>query len=279
MNRRKRASWLQSRPVQGAVAALILIICAFAWTNRTQQIQVSITVEAVNGGFFTNETSCVPEYSPSILDVVSITEAQSISQVVEMPDNPWISIGANTCRQSVSVALAPSRAYAVRMGNQQIGTIDSATFSAGSIEVFYQHIVTRDLKGTFELVQYQDSCQGNKNKWTCSHSVWRAWGIGTDRETGACWGQSGYSDIRAGTIVTIYDSSGAIVGGGSLADPQYDLTSVASKRFYCEFKWSASDIPNDDVGYSVEVASRGRVFFSAEQLKSNGWELNTVLGE
>jgi hypothetical protein len=279
VSRRQHPIWLKSRPVQGALGALILVIFAFSWVNRTQQIQVSITVDAIYGGFFTNETSCVPAYSPSILDAVTITDGQSIRQVVAMPENPWTSIGANTCRQSVTVVLAPGREYTVRMGTQTIGTISSAEFSAGSSEIFYQHIVTRDLKGTFELVQYQDSCRGNKKKWTCSHSIWRAWGIGTDRETGACWGQSGYSDIRLGTTVTIYNSSGAIVGGGSLTDPQYDLTSVASKRFYCEFKWSASNIPNDDVGYSLEIASRGRVFFSSEQLKSSGWELNTVLGE
>ena len=278
MSKRKQPIWLQSRPVQVAIGALVFVILAFSWTNRTQQIQLSITVEAIYGGLFINETSCVPAYSPSILDAVTISDGESIRQAVTMPEQPWTPIGTNTCRQSVTLALAPGREYAVRMGTQQIGTIGSAAFSEGSSEIFYQHIVSRNLKGAFELVQYQDSCRVNKKGWTCSHSIY-GWGIGTDKKTGACWGQSGYSDIRLGTVVTIYNSTGAIVGGSSLTDPQYDLTSVASKRFYCEFQWNASGIPNDDVGYSVEIASRGRVFFSAEQLKSNGWELNTTLGE
>lgn len=278
MSKRKQPNWLQARPVQAAIGALVFVILAFSWTNRTQQIQVSITVEAIYGGLFINETSCMPAHSPSILDALTISERDSIRQAATMPDQPWTSIGTNTCRQTVTLTLAPGREYTVRMGTQQIGTIGSAAFSSGSSEIFYQHAVTQNLRGSFELVQYQDSCRETNKGWSCSHSIY-GWGIGTDKDTGACWGQSGYSDIRLGTVVTIYNSTGAIVGSSALTDPQYDLTSVASKRFYCEFQWSASDIANDDVGYSVEIGSRGRVFFSAEQLKANGWELNTALGE
>jgi hypothetical protein len=97
--------------------------------------------------------------------------------------------------------------------------------------------------------------------------------------TGTCAGNGGFRDLRDGATVTIYDSTGKIVGTTSLYGSSYDIESVSSKRIICTFQWELKDVPNDDSGYSVEVTSRGKVFFTGDQLLKNGFFLGTTIGD
>lgn len=86
-----------------------------------------------------------------------------------------------------------------------------------------------------------------------------------------------YPDISAGAQVTIRDSSGAIVGLGSLEEgglllgwsPDGMMLYSTSDEFtkdYCVFSFTVEDVDLADKIYSVEVANRGEVNFSREDL-------------
>jgi hypothetical protein len=64
-----------------------------------------------------------------------------------------------------------------------------------------------------------------------------------------------------------------------LGNAEYDLKSVKSRVITCQFSWVVNDVPNDDKGYYLEVAKRGKVFFSTSDLQANGWALDAGLGD
>jgi hypothetical protein len=96
----------------------------------------------------------------------------------------------------------------------------------------------------------------------------------TDADTASagCVGQGGYSDIGAGTPVTIKNGSGDILGAGDLGE------GTAAGGGECV--WSVK-IPNVRLGesfYSAEVGRRGAITSSADELKSNGYAFDLSLG-
>lgn len=87
-------------------------------------------------------------------------------------------------------------------------------------------------------------------------------GIGFDgaaNATGsACFGESGYDDIRAGTQVTV-TADEKVVAVGALGLGEYDGR-------VCVFPLSVESIPRGHDFYSVEVAHRGAINYPAAQL-------------
>ena len=97
------------------------------------------------------------------------------------------------------------------------------------------------------------------------------------RKTGRCKGNGGYSDIKNGSRVNIYSSDDRLLLSTELGNAEYDLKSVKSRVIFCQFTWEVKDVPNDDKGFYVEIAKRGKVFFSRTDLEANGWALDTEL--
>jgi hypothetical protein len=81
-----------------------------------------------------------------------------------------------------------------------------------------------------------------------------------------CEGTSGYDDIDEGTQVTISDGRGKTIGIGR------------SESSSCMFEFSVPDVPNADF-YKVEVAHRGELSYSKEELASKGWRVEVALGQ
>jgi hypothetical protein len=86
-----------------------------------------------------------------------------------------------------------------------------------------------------------------------------------------CEGSGGYDDISEGTQVTVSDGSGKTIALGSLrAGRQVD-------RFRCTLDFSIAGVPDADF-YKVEVAHRGALTFSKQELASKGWQVEATLG-
>jgi hypothetical protein len=96
----------------------------------------------------------------------------------------------------------------------------------------------------------------------------------------ACVGHGGFDDIGPSAQVTVSDQNGTLVGTSSLDDPQY--VEVEPMEFeigigQCIFTFMV-EVPGDKTFYSVEVAHRGGVTFSREDLERSGWWVELSLG-
>lgn len=76
-----------------------------------------------------------------------------------------------------------------------------------------------------------------------------------------CSGERGYSDLRAGAQVTVYDASGKAIALGNVNDSQ-------RKDGRCTLSFVVADVPGGQGIYEVEVAHRGKVRYDEERAKS-----------
>lgn len=83
---------------------------------------------------------------------------------------------------------------------------------------------------------------------------------GVTSTPGGCAGTGGYSDIADGTAVTVYDSTGAVVASGQLANSTGGGTS-------CTFDIVAPKVPGGSRYYQVEVSHRGKITYSARDMR------------
>jgi hypothetical protein len=77
-----------------------------------------------------------------------------------------------------------------------------------------------------------------------------------------CSGAGGYSDIHAGTGVTIANASGAVIATGALS------TGRASSSTTCDFAFTVPDVPAGEDFYQVTVSHRGTLTSTADDLRS-----------
>lgn len=76
-----------------------------------------------------------------------------------------------------------------------------------------------------------------------------------------CGGTGGYSDIRPGASVTVYDADGRIIGSGHISN---STTAGSPQQPDCQLSF-AVEVPAGLDFYSVEVGRRGRVTFPADR--------------
>lgn len=67
-----------------------------------------------------------------------------------------------------------------------------------------------------------------------------------------CTGEGGYSDVRGGAQVVVFDASGKVLGSGFLQDGFHEPGA-------CVFRFSVADVPRGEGTYQVEVSHRGKV--------------------
>jgi hypothetical protein len=100
---------------------------------------------------------------------------------------------------------------------------------------------------------------------------------GTWKAGAGCFGEGGYSDIRAGAGVTVKDASGSLIGtttlGPGVAQPWPE---VAPDAVQCVFPYSLS-VP-DTAFYTFEVSHRGAISRSRADLAAKGWTMSFYLG-
>lgn len=81
----------------------------------------------------------------------------------------------------------------------------------------------------------------------------------------ACSGSGGENDIVQGAAVTVYDAGGKVVGSGSLGSGRYASEDSTAP---CLFPFSVPNVPGGSKFYQVEVSHRGKVTFSADEVKA-----------
>jgi hypothetical protein len=80
----------------------------------------------------------------------------------------------------------------------------------------------------------------------------------------------GYSDLRAGTAVSVKDGEGRLLGTGALKGGRQSING-------CSFAFSV-EVP-DSAFYEVEVSQRGSVPFSREELDRQDWRVSLSVGD
>ena len=86
-----------------------------------------------------------------------------------------------------------------------------------------------------------------------------------------CEGTSGYNDIDEGTQVTVTDGDGKTLGVGKLGIGK-------SENGSCIFDFSVPNVPEAGF-YKIEVAHRGELSYSKQELASKDWRVEVALGQ
>jgi hypothetical protein len=261
--------------VGGLVAALLAVGLYF---GRTEKVVVTVAINAEYGGVFVDSNGCValPEYRDSIED---ITVTAASGDTIPMTEISWVSTAKNSCEGTFTLSLSPLSTYDVSIDGSKVGSIAEASFSSKSAAFSKTISVTRNLTGTFTLRDTADRCTGTYQSWVCNWDYAFLMNFDWNVDDRSCWGIYGYDDLKNGSAVKVFDSTGKVVGSTTLDNSEYGLDSVSSRKLTCTFKWELNDIPNDDEGYSVEISSRGEVFFSLDSLKDSGFFMGTEIGK
>jgi hypothetical protein len=86
--------------------------------------------------------------------------------------------------------------------------------------------------------------------------------LGAFTSGSSCEGDGGYSDIHAGTQVTVADAAGTVVATGILG------SGTARSIVSCEFAFTVPDVPTGEDFYQVTVSHRGTLTYTADELAS-----------
>jgi hypothetical protein len=94
-----------------------------------------------------------------------------------------------------------------------------------------------------------------------------------------CAGTGGFSDIRTGAPVTIYDATGTIVGVGGLAvGTPTGINSTQGVVSYvtgCDFPFTVAHVPTGSTFYQYEISHRGKLTFQPADAQSLAADLNS----
>lgn len=87
-------------------------------------------------------------------------------------------------------------------------------------------------------------------------------------------GRGGYKDIQDGTQVTLSDGADTIRAVTKLEDGKWAGAGAAQ---YCEWRFYFSEVPDLDV-YQVEVAHRGKIAYTRQQVRESSFVATLTLG-
>ena len=82
----------------------------------------------------------------------------------------------------------------------------------------------------------------------------------------------GYNDLAAGATVTVKNGSGNVIGTGSLKEG-----TAGGDGSTCSMPFTVTDVPQVPF-YQVEVANRGNVTFSLNQMRNSKWVVSLTIG-
>lgn len=87
---------------------------------------------------------------------------------------------------------------------------------------------------------------------------------GTQNGVHACEGARGYSDLRLGAQVVVYDEAGTVIAKGTLQDGRYVDPPAKSQ---CSLAFEVEHVPASAVHYQVEVTHRGKVVVPQDRIR------------
>lgn len=254
---------------QVLVASLLSgLILTGLYVSRTEKITLSVSISAPYGGVFENPNECQPkaDYSEAFS---SLRVISSTGKEVELPYEMWSSVSVNNCQKILTLSLSPNDSYTVLLGANEVGSIVSADFERGQKSFSKEILVTRSLSGVNLITQRALYCTATDCFWYASDATSRR--FTTSGNVGSsCSGINSSYDIYDGALVTLYDSTGKVLGTTSLSGSIWVIDKdLSTARSFCKMEWKLDNIPNDDAGYSVEIGRRSKIFVSLEQLLEN----------
>ena len=251
---------------QVLVASLISgLLLAGLYVSRTEKISLTVSISAPYGGVLESPNTCQPkaDYSGAFSSLRVISSA---GKEVELPSAMWNSVSANNCQKVLTLSLSPNDSYTVLLGANEIGSLVSADFESGQKSLSKEILVTRKLLGINLITQKALYCTATDCFWYASDTASRRF-TASGAVGSSCFGINSSSDIYEGTPVTLYDSTGKILGTTSLSGSIWVIDKdLSTARSFCKMEWSLDNVPNDDAGYSVEIGRRSKIFVSLEEL-------------
>jgi hypothetical protein len=262
------------------IAAGVLVIGSLAAVvvNLPKTVNVKLAVTATNGGVFTSDCTVQADavsQTPSSLTVKNASNG-SVAGTVKLK---YVTGASGGCVGEGQVSLNPNATYSLDAAGKSVGSITSSDFSTGVANLGLAVAITRTVNVAFSLYDTADSCTGTTDSWNCSWNDDWVFGLKLTSSTGKCEGQNGYNDISDGTPVTMVGRSNHQTFTGSLTNDTYDLVSISSKQIECKFTATFNDVPNDDLGYSIEVSHRGFVDYNLSDIRDNDWTANVALNQ
>jgi hypothetical protein len=93
-----------------------------------------------------------------------------------------------------------------------------------------------------------------------------------------CAGQDGYSDIHAGTQITVKDASGQIIALGQLQGGKIEANPAAVYWGRCRLTVVVEQVP-DSAFYTFSIGNRPGVTFSRDDLVNGAWGVQLSIGQ
>lgn len=146
-------------------------------------------------------------------------------------------------------------------GEQAAGHVQLGTRKARRVLLFAVLVLLAVL-GAFASVPTDTTVTGQMTVVTSTNAL----SASSYSNGGSCVTYGGYDDIAEGVAVTVRDSTGAIVGVGSLGAGQ-------GSAYGCTFPFTVTGVPASDF-YTVEISHRGAVTFTAEDVREGDIQLS-----
>lgn len=98
-----------------------------------------------------------------------------------------------------------------------------------------------------------------------------------DTAFGDCEGTGGYTDIGTGASVTIKSGDGDVLGATKLG--KGEASSNGTQMAFCDWTVKVPDVSTEEKFYVAEIAGRGEITSSRDDLAADGWTFELSLGE
>jgi hypothetical protein len=268
-----RSLFSKKRNIAFLALGLVAIVASVVLISP-KTVTVSIEVDAVNGGVFTQDCKITDYAISQISDQFLAKSKNSETEVKAKVD--WFTERGN-CSGVVKVSVSPFETFDLYAGNTLIGAIKDGDAWNGKVDGFAAVAVTHDINVTMDLSIIAGSCTGDaESSWSCRG----IYGMYTNSDDGTCYGSGSYYDISKNADIVISPKGSEETYEGELDNgTEYFLESTSSKKITCKMPAKGSiEVAHNEDGYYVEIADRGQVFFSNEDLDNRGWVAGVILG-
>lgn len=97
-------------------------------------------------------------------------------------------------------------------------------------------------------------------------------GAGSMATNDFCAGTGGYSDLRTGLAVAVFNNTGDQIALGKV-----DKADINPEALACDFSFTIANVPDSDM-YSFKFGHRGAPAYSKADLEAANWTLTLSIG-
>ena len=264
--------------ITGGGLALLLIAAVVVVVNLPKKVAIEVTVLETYGGVFQTNCKVETEAASLVPKFVRIAKKGEVNGVGKV-ELTYVPSPAGGCVGKGEISLGTHDKYQILNGVEVISQIGPDEFDAGKAISVIHAPLYRDLRVNFDLYDTADSCTGTTESWHCYWDNDWIFGLSLNSSADTCKGQNGYSDVHSGINVYVRGRSSGSSDSATLIGNSYDLESVSTKEIACHFYAEFTGVPNDPMGYDIEVGTRGSVEYDIDGLRSNDWVAEMQLGK